>query len=200
MKLALYCTVLAVTFAVRVQAIEAMLTSFANEGGISQGTAGWTFQPLTDISVTALGAFQYAVTNTPAIEVGLWNATGTLLASNTVTTASLLLDQSMYESITPVTLTAGQTYYLGAFGGPMVIVAYDPTEEPGSVTMAPEIQLGAAVASTNNDFEFPSGEQGLPGSAVLLPNFQFTVVSVPEPTIFCLFGGGLFIFFTRRRR
>ena len=198
MKLALSATVLAVTFAVRVQATEAILTDSPNEVGFSQGTAGWTFQPLTDISVTALGAFQDAVTNTPAIEVGLWNATGTLLASNTITTASLLVDQSMYESITPVTLMAGQTYYLGAFGGPLAVTVYDPTVGPGSVTLASELQLGAAVSSTNNVFEFPIGDQGSPGSSVLVPNFEFTVV--PEPTTLCLLGGGLFIFTARRRR
>ena len=154
MKLFFGCAVLAATLTVKAQTSEALLNYSPNGGGYANGTAGWTFQPLTDISVTALGCLNYSLTNSGAqpIEVGLWAANGTLLASNTITTGSLSLDISHYEFITPVMLASNQLYYLGAFAtsGAMDITAYDPQSRIvlGSATMSPEIQLGAGAHSS----------------------------------------------------
>jgi hypothetical protein len=171
---------LAATVTVRAQTSEALLSYRLNDVGYTRTTTGWSFQPLTNITVTALGAFQYVVTTVSNVEVGIWDENGALLASNTVTTNSPLVNQSMYEPITPVSLTAGQNYYLGAFGGVIIIDAYEPGAQydAGPVTMAPEIQLGEAIGETNADFEFPNVSLGDPGSAIFVPNFEYGITPV----------------------
>lgn len=54
---------------------------------------GWTFQPTAAIDVTALGAFDYIVPGT-GLEVGLWDASGDLLASEAITSADTSVDQN----------------------------------------------------------------------------------------------------------
>src|SRR5690242_17720371 len=72
----------------------------------STGTVGWSFQPTTDINLTALGCFNYIVSAQGTTFVGLWSDTGSLLASNAITQASSLVNQSRYEFVTPVSLFA----------------------------------------------------------------------------------------------
>lgn len=164
------------------------------------GTIGWTFQPLTDISVTALGAFDYDLPVGP-VSVGLWNSAGDLLASSTITSSSTSVGQSRYETIVPVALTLGQTYYLGEFspGSILQAVAVNPSTPPyGYATMSPEIQLDNAAYDNNSDFGFPSTLDGSTGSAITGPNFQFE--PVPEPAAFGLVGLSLLALLGARRR
>src|ERR1039457_2908659 len=97
--------------------------------GFFTKTVGWSFQPLTDVSVTALGSFDYLVTDQEPIAVGLWTADGTLLASSTITSGSTLVNQSRYEPIPVVQLSLDQTYFVGAYllsGQYMNFYAIDP--------------------------------------------------------------------------
>lgn len=161
------------------------------------GPVGWTFQPLTDISVTALGAWAYVVPGHGGLEVGLWNAGGALLASNTITAGSLPVNQSLYALITPVMLAAGQTYYLGAFSpaGSFQSITVDPNNPPnGYATMSLDIQLGNVAYAQNSGFAFPSITENLPGSAIVAPNFEFQ--PVPEP--FSLFSAGALVLLAAR--
>ena len=188
------------TVAARASANEGILT-FSSGGvvGYVDGTAGWSFEPLTAISVTSLGCFDYVLTsnNQLPLSVGLWNQSGTLLTSTTVTTSDPLFDQSRYQSITPVTLTAGQTYYLGAYSSAGSIVFDAETSSLGGfATTSPQIQLGMAALSTNG-FSFPNTLQGDPGSALLAPNFQFS--SVPEPSFVALAILGLGSYLKRKK-
>lgn len=181
-------------------AYEGILTySSAGLVGYVDGTAGWSFEPLTDISVTSLGCFDYVLTsnNQLPLSVGLWNQSGTLLTSTTVTSSDPLFNQSRYQSITPVTLMAGQTYYLGAYSSAGSIVFDAETSSLGGfATTSPQIQLGMAALSTNG-FSFPNTLQGDPGSALLAPNFQFS--SVPEPSMAALGILGLGGFLKRKK-
>lgn len=161
---------------------------------------GWTFQPLADINVTALGTFDYIVSGAGGWQVGLWRADGTLLASETITASSAAVNQSLYQSITPVLLTAGQTYYVAVYSpsGPFPFYVVGPNADPnGYATMSPEIQLGIIAYSPNAGFAFPSTTAGLPGDAIIAPNFQFQ--AVPEPSTLCLLGGTIILPFLRRR-
>jgi hypothetical protein len=188
--------------------LEAMLNYVGSTSGaltpiysVQPGPVGWTFQPLTDIDVTALGAWAYAMPSRGGLEVGLWNAGGTLLASSTITASSVPVDQSLYATITPVMLLAGQTYYLGAYSpaGAFQCVAVDPNDPPnGSATMASEIQLGSVAYETNSGFAFPDITENLPGSAIVAPNFEFQVV--PEPVGLLAAGCGVLAWVAARRR
>jgi hypothetical protein len=167
---------------------------------VQAGPVGWTFQPLTDINVTALGAWAYAM---PAggLEVGLWNASGTLLASNTITSHSSAVNQSLYMGITPLMLLAGQTYYLGAYSpaGPFTCVAVDPNDPPnGYATMNSDIQLGTVASETNAGFAFPGITENVPDSAIVAPNFEFQ--PVPEPSVLASAGVSFLALLAMRRR
>lgn len=156
------------------------------------GPIGWTFQPNTDIDVTALGIFDYLVPSHGNLEVGMWNSSGTLLASQTISAGSMAVDQSLYESIAPLLLLAGETYYVAAYSaaGPLSAVVVTPGSPPnGYATMSPEIQLGLAAYSSGSGFSFPATTDGNPGYAIIAPNFEFQ--AVPEPSVLALFGGGM---------
>jgi len=165
---------------------EGILT-FSGTGGYVNGTAGWSFDPTVNISVTSLGASDVSTFGSSPLLVGLWDQSGSLLASTTVSSNDPIVNLTHYDSITPVTLTAGQTYYLGAYavnGGTTVVVGEDPPGIGGFATTSSQIQLLTAVLSTNSGFSFPNTIAGDPGSALFGPNFQFTVV--PEPSIAAL--------------
>jgi hypothetical protein len=163
-------------------ASEGIFTYTVNNFGTINGTVGWDFRPTTDISVTSLGIFQEAMGSQSPLTVGLWDQNGSLLASASVTSSDPLFNQTLYQSITPVTLTSGTLYFLGAYSDTGLIST--PYEVPpgGSATTSPEIRLGGAVWNTNG-VAFPSDPVGPPGSAFLAPNFQYTV---PEPTVAAL--------------
>ena len=163
------------------------------------GPVGWTFQPAGNIDVTALGAFAYLVPRN-GLDVGLWDSSGNLLASELVTTTGTAVDQSFYESITPVLLDADQTYYVAAYSpsGPMSAIVVTPTVAPnGYATMSPDIQLGEVAYSEGSGFSFPSTIDGEPDFAIIAPNFEFQ--PVPEPSTLCLLGGSMVGLLVRRR-
>lgn len=156
------------------------------------GPVGWTFQPATDISVSALGVFDYVLPGQGSLQVGLWDASGTLLASQTVSAASAAVGQSHYESVTPVLLLTGETYYVAAYSasGPLFAVVVTPDISPnGFATMSPEIQLGQVAYSSGSGFSFPGTTEGNSGYAIIAPNFEFQVV--PEPSMLALLGVGI---------
>ncbi len=173
--------------------------SFTPVYSLINGPVGWTFQPNINISVTALGVFAGLPNN---LEVGLWNSSGTLLASSTITAGATPFNQSLYESITPVTLDASQVYYIAAFSasGPFQALVLSPNLAPpdGNAIMSPDIQLGTVASANNGIFQFPGVIEYVPDSAIIAPNFEFT--AVPEPSTFGLFGLGSLAFLARQRR
>ena len=142
--------------------------------------------------MTALGAFDYLVPSHGNLEVGLWDSSGTLLASQTVSAGSTAVDQSLYASIAPLLLLAGETYYVAAYSaaGALAAVVVTPGSPPnGYATMSPEIQLGQVAYSSGSGFSFPATTEGNAGYAIIAPNFEFQ--AVPEPSMLALLGGGM---------
>lgn len=162
-------------------------------------TLGWTFQPQTDINVTALGAFDDVLHGSGNMEIGLWNSSGDLLISSLVALTGTSTN-SVYQSISPTMLTAGQTYYLGAYSSSEVYFYFvgPDSDTGGYALMSPEIQLDGPAYNTNSAFAFPSTTEGQPGDAIVIPNFQFEIV--PEPSTFCLLGGGTIVLLALRKR
>ena len=163
---------------------EAILDYTASISAYVDTTVGWTFQTTNALTVTELGCFGNVFDDNPAvsaIQVGLWDHNGSLLASNSITPGSILFDQTRYESITPVSLDPGQTYHLGVYysGGSIALDAA-VVALGDSVSTAVEVQLGAwAVASAG--FAFPQEVDGTSGSIYAGPNFRFQ--SQPKLTI-----------------
>ncbi len=122
------------------------------------GTAAYKFTANSAIVVTHLGTWD---NNGDGLSVshavGLWDSSGTLLASTTVPSGALgLLEKSFrYESITPLVLTAGQTYYVGSLLGGTDAYCFSPA----GFTADPNIAFqGAAVApnTTGASLTFPT--------------------------------------------
>src|SRR4051812_40861710 len=120
-------------------ATEAFQNYLGSVGGYVNGTAGWTFQVRTDVSVTSLGCLNFLFFNNPEpIQVGLWSPDGSLLASSAISSTSTLFNQSRYELISPVNLVPDTIYHLGAYSATGTIIIVGVT---GPITMASEIQL-----------------------------------------------------------
>lgn len=91
-------------------------------GANQSATAGWAFRVGANaVQVQALGMYDAANGMKDPHPIGLWNASGTLLAQATLPagTASLRIGSYRYVAITPVTLNPGQTYVIGAYFGPV---------------------------------------------------------------------------------
>jgi hypothetical protein len=185
MKFLLLITALAATCtALAQEASEAILDYTDDLGAFANTTVGWTFQTTTTLTVTSLGCFADVFVNNPAviaIQVGLWDHNGSLLASNSITPGSTLFDQTRYESINPVSLNSGQTYHLGAFysGGSIGYDVADPALG-GSVSTAAQVQLRATAVGSAS-FSSPAEQAGTEGSIYAGPNFRFQ--SQPQLTI-----------------
>ena len=163
-------------------------------------TLGWTFQPQTDIKVTALGAFSYVLQNPGNLEIGLWDSGGNLLASNAVSITGTSA-ATVYSSIATLMLMAGQTYYLSAYSPSQTVYFYvvgPDSHTHGYAVMSPEIKLGGLAFNTNSVFAFHSSTEGQPSDAVVMPNFQFQ--AVPEPSTVCLLVGGAMVLLAMRRK
>ena len=99
-------------------------TAFTNAGDNGfAGTVGFDFTPTANESVTSLGYFNFNGTATAgsgltnAHSVGLYDPTGTLLASTIITAGSVGTADTngsvfAYNSVTPVNLVAGTKYTL----------------------------------------------------------------------------------------
>jgi hypothetical protein len=185
MKFLLSIAALAATCTALAQgASEAILDYSGSVSSFVGTTVGWTFQATTILTATELGCFAALFDDNPfalAIQVGLWDDSGTLLASNSITPASSLFDQTRYESIIAVPLYSGQIYHLGAYCpygriglGVAGVVA------GGVVSTSAQVQLRGA-ARANAGFAFPGEVAGGTGSIYVGPNFQFE--SQPRLTI-----------------
>jgi hypothetical protein len=113
------CFVLLLAGAVaRVSAASILYTGEGFNEGNSGVTIGLEFTPAVDMTVTDLGVLDGGADG-PGIQtphdVGLYTDVGTLLASSTVDNSGILQQGFRFVSISPVVLSAGQTYVLAAY-------------------------------------------------------------------------------------
>jgi len=165
-------------------------------------TLGWSFSVNSSINVTALGAFDAGSDGlNVAHDVGIWDVSGNLLASATVPsgTAGVLDSGYRFVSISPLSLSAGSTYYVGAvyFVNDNDGWLYDPI----TLATAPQITY------LSREFEYSGGSLVFPDIAsagttgYFGGNFEFdTSSTVPEPSTIALLAVGLgIVLFTRKR-
>jgi len=149
-----------------------VLNSF---GGEPTGNDGEFFTPTISIWVTALGYVSPG--SSVGNEVGLYNvSTTTLLASTTITSSSTLSGSFLYQTITPVLLTAGNEYAVsGLYTAGDGAIGY--TADSG-IGAAPEITFDGYEYDSNSSLDLPTISYTPP---IFGPNFEY--VPVPEPTM-----------------
>jgi Domain of unknown function (DUF4082)/PEP-CTERM motif len=162
--------------------------------GYSNGTDGnWTlgfeFTPTSNLNVTSLGDyFESGVTNNES--VGLWTLDGTQLATASITGSGAPADSFQFTAITPVELSAGQTYIVGGTTGSDNYAGFDL----GNFAVAPVIGYDGHLESYGAALQVPMTYY--PGAtadsfADFGGDFQFTASGVPEPAAWAMMLLGL---------
>lgn len=154
---------------------------------------GYQFVANSASTVTALGTFDYNQDGfAQDQQVGLWNASGTLLASTYVSNADPLQGFWRFHAISGVTLTPGATYFVASQGGE----GY--TFETSGFTVAPEITYVEDAwhyigTTQNNPLFFPDTTDGITqaqGGAFFGGNIEFGTAT-PEPGTLVLLGSAV---------
>jgi Domain of unknown function (DUF4082)/PEP-CTERM motif len=155
-------------------------------------TLGWHFTVLNDITLTDLGLFDDSQDGlTDSYEIGLWDSSQTLLRSATLSSGSgtTLIEEFRFVSVSPLLLSAGQTYAIGA----LYISGNDFLIFPGAATgftTAPDLTFLNNAFAGDGSLSFP-GDSSEPGAAYFGPNFRYDSAAIPEPASLTLFGLGL---------
>ncbi len=158
---------------------------------------GIVFMANTNFSVDALGFYDQSDLTGPET-VGLYDSSGNLLASAIVSLSDSVVGGYLFQSITPVALTAGDTYTVDAYVG-----ANDWSYGATAPNSAAEVTYeyhdyaygGALSYPTQTINEAPSQKGTYYG-----PNFEIES-TLPEPATLTLFGAGLLgLGVVRRRR
>jgi len=143
-------------------------------------TLGFEFSPTVNIDVTALGSF-FPGGATDTHGVTLWDATGHVLATTTVTgNGTQGID---YTAIAPVLLTAGTNYFVGA-----TTLADNYADNGATWTVNPDINYiaHAEIQTAGVTPQFPTNTYTNFGD--FGADFMFT--PVPEPASLALLGIG----------
>jgi hypothetical protein len=159
--------------------------SISGAGGWFVPEAGWRthgfkFIPNADISVSALSCFDFQDDGLDhQFTVGIFDSGGTLLSSTTVPTGQTapLIGAFRYTNITPLLLSAGQTYTSAArsSGDAYLYAAMYDLGVNSSLTLP----NGSGVWNTSPGFNFPTTINA-EYQAFVGPNFRFTVVPAPS--------------------
>ncbi len=182
-------------------------TTTPSNYGASVWNLGYEFEVVTDVTVTGLGNIDYgALSNLPQPQqVGLWNSTGTLLASTFVNSSSTQIGNWAFTSITPVLLIAGDTYTVGGQGGEDYAGITPVSVDPHITYLTDEYTYIGSGA--NSPLEEPTSTEGYtsPSEAGWFGgNVEFGAVStIPEPGSFLLVGSGVVligVYWRRKRR
>ena len=170
--------------------------------GASTWNLGWSFTVNSATTVYGLGNIDInldAFAGTPQ-KVGLWDSTGTLLASVSVDNTGDLVGDWRFESITPVNLTVGQTYVVGGQGGADYTGIVSATVDP-RITYITDLYT---ITSLSDPLTEPLVTEGYtsPSSAGWFgANMELSPTTpTPEPGTLALAGLGVAGFLAARRR
>jgi Domain of unknown function (DUF4082)/PEP-CTERM motif len=145
-------------------------------------TLGWEFEALSSITVNALGIYDVSGL-LDSYPVGIWDSSGNLIAETTVDSGGTIVNQWIYDALaTPVTLTAGDDYYVGA----LYTTSDDPLVFPGSgtVTTTSNISYITSVYAFGSSLSWPTSSVGFGG--YFGPNISATTSTIPEPSTWAM--------------
>jgi len=155
---------------------------------------GYQFIANNAVAVTGLGTFDYQQGRLASPQqVGLWDSSGTLLASTFVDNSDPLTGFWRFAPIAPVTLTPGDTYYVASQGGE----GY--TWQTSGFTVSPNITFVNDAweftgGTSNTPLTFPATSDGFTqseGGGLFGANIEFGTSAIPEPGYFVVVFAGL---------
>jgi hypothetical protein len=152
------------------------------------------------IQVTALGVYDDNGQNglLESHQIAVWGTSGQLTGAVVPSgTGSTLVGFYRYVPITPLTLSAGATYTVGAFFD-IIPPSFDWEGASGSAPVDPAISavtLGLYSGHDNPVFMEPTQNIGFP---IWAANLQFTIVPEPGSAALIAGGGGLLLLLRRR--
>jgi hypothetical protein len=219
-------TILALSFAVGLSSFvgmtkaEDLLTGVNSSQSFTTGnTIGYTFQVgANNLSVNQLG--NSGGMGQGSFNVGLWDGSGSLLASTTVSLTSSF-QRFLWNSISPVTLQSGQNYTIGSVGNGYLSQNADVGTATGLSSYVSIVGAGiggndgytspSVYTLTYPNSRMPYGINGS-GNVIVGPNMQFTAIPnptpvpestpdvIPEPSTYALFGLGALVLIVAYRR
>jgi hypothetical protein len=165
-------------------------------------TLGFSFEVSSAQTIDQLGVYDDSGAPLAAdAQVGLWDASGDLLASVDVpASGGSLVGDFRFANITPYALSTGQVYYVGSYLSSGVASSFN-TDEYGSGSFNPLITPLYDQWTASESLSFPSLSDGDAGGAWLGANFNLAG-GVPEPSTWAMMilGLGTIGFVARRRR
>jgi hypothetical protein len=176
------------------------------------GTYGYSFTATSDLYVTALGVLDdFGDGLDEAHQVGLFDGIGTLKTVTVSNTSALVGGYASgsttrggfrYVSISPVLLTAGTTYSVGAFYDASDTEALLTTEESVVFTSNPLITFGRALFSDAGSLSYLYQYDPNASSTVgyFGPNLQVTAVPEPGVVAFGFLAAGSVLGLIARKR
>jgi Domain of unknown function (DUF4082) len=164
----------------------------AHTGNAGVGfSLGWEFTANSNMQVTQLGYFvDSALLETH--DVGIYTAAGALVTSTTVvTTDPVTVNFAYHTLLSPVTLTAGQTYWIMGTSGFSDFYTFTPS----AFSTDPAIAYLQSGYNVGNSLAFQTIQDNVT-HAYFGPNFQFNAedVAVPEPSTVIMAGTAALIF------
>jgi Domain of unknown function (DUF4082) len=152
-------------------------------GFINNDTIGWAFIPSQGITIDSLGYLYSGPSSAQVVSVGLWSTDGTLLRSIAVGGNSVSINGNYYESINPISISAGNTYIVAVGTSGQTISFATP---PKSLLQQPINYAGWAYLA-GSGFTFPTPMLQPDGNDPLtLFGATFLFQTVPEPSEFAL--------------
>jgi len=183
--------------AVNTPVVTGVFSTGAIFGYVNNGTIGWAFSPSQNIVISSLGWLAIASNPPPVgVSIGLWSTDGTLLRSSGIDGNAVLVNGNLYESVSPLSVSAGSTLVVavGSSGENIMFVAF-----PGSPTQDP-VNFAGTADLNGNGFEFPTVQSTIDDTDRVIPAASFLFQLVPEPNELVPAVTGAVLLSLRRRR